>query len=589
MKYWVLFTLLALFACIGGVSAWEETFQGATNFSYSSSIPGWGYYTSPHSLTPFLSQSNTSEDWYFGYSESWAGSCTANCGGDALVLINPLSKYSADNFEFTLKSFYPGPTQFSSEMKLYFYDYDGHYVGNTIDLASIFVNNIGGRFSFKRNANSGGILLYVNGVVQNSGYVVATTTTRPAIYGLYSYSVHGYYQTPGFSITIDDIIQETTTSSRIVGTIPHSWYIKNDILGQTVNGLYNQYGDSVRTTYFNTTYGSDTSLDTTLQLVDITTGSTWESVPISGYAGTATFNLTHFTESKAPFGQYKIRIGNTADWDTLWYIGTGASIAWDKNTYVTGSTAKIDYNISSSYYDTSTYSYKIAVMNLYGEYLGTNTTITEPSGSISKILDSTIFTTGAYYAEIIATSKSTGSEILMNYDMMEVTEYVYLSGYVVNQDNVALQGASVNVTQGTSTLISVSNASGYFSSSNNWLSGSQINMTTNLSGYTNDYAVFSPLAADVISRNITLVNLTPTYSGVAIGGVVKDNQYYSTIPGATVYERINGSSAAPAITTANAAAYYRFDNLVNGTVYDVWSSKAGYANSTTELKLAVGV
>jgi hypothetical protein len=154
---------------------------------------------------------------------------------------------------------------------------------------------------------------------------------------------------------------------------------------------------------------------------------------------------------------------------------------------------------------------------------------------------------------------------------------------------VALQGASVNVTQGISTLVSTSNASGYYSSSNNWLSGSQINVTTNLSGYATDYNLFTPLAADTIELNITLVADNRTYSGVAIDGVNKDTQYHSTIPEATVYERINGSSAAPAITTANAAAYYRFDNLVNGTVYDVWSSKAGYGNSTVEQVMAVGV
>ena len=137
-------------------------------------------------------------------------------------------------------------------------------------------------------------------------------------------------------------------------------------------------------------------------------------------------------------------------------------------------------------------------------------------------------------------------------------------------------------------MVSVTNASGYYSSSNNWLSGSQINMTTNLSGYTTDYAVFSPLAADTITRNITLVNSTPVYSGVAIGGVVEDDQYYSTIPGATVYLRINGTSGAPATTTGNGAAYYIFNGLVNGTTYDVWSTKTGYANSTVEQKLVVG-
>ena len=64
------------------------------------------------------------------------------------------------------------------------------------------------------------------------------------------------------------------------------------------------------------------------------------------------------------------------------------------------------------------------------------------------------------------------------------------------------------------------------------------------------------------------------------------------IPGvaATVYLRINGTSVVtPSLTTANGAGYYIFNGLVNGTAYDVWSQKTGYANSTVEQKLAVGV
>lgn len=261
---------------------------------------------------------------------------------------------------------------------------------------------------------------------------------------------------------------------------------------------------------------------------------------------------------------------------------------WGSATYPNGSTATVSYSISPSYYDTATYNYEIKILDAYGSVKKTQT-VSGSTGSISFTMDSSTYADGVYYAELIAVTKSDSSEIVMNYGLTEVNSYIPITGYVVSQDNVALQGASVNVTQGTSTMVSVTNASGYYSSSNNWLSGSAINMTTNLSGYTTDYAAFSPLAADTITRNITLVNSTPVYSGVAIGGVVEDDQYYSTITGATVYLRINGTSGTPSTTTGNSAGYYIFNGLVNGTTYDVWSQKTGYGNSTVEQKLAVGI
>ncbi|MDD5512048.1 MAG: carboxypeptidase-like regulatory domain-containing protein, partial [Dehalococcoidales bacterium] len=413
-------------------------------------------------------------------------------------------------------------------------------------------------------------------------------------------AISGYYDDPSFG--------DSFSTTALISVMPHSWYIKSDMIDPSNFAMINSAGDQVYADHFNVQWSLGAYADgwqatqnppDTRYKITIAAPSGMkvydEYIKISDY-GTAAgivsvpMNNTYIGNQPLEYGLYWVTLyDGTAvkSQDYFYVLGTGATVTWGSPSYPTGSTATVSYSIPSSYYDTATYNYEIKILDAYGTVKKTQT-ISGSSGSISFTMDSSTYADGIYYAELVAVKKSDSSEIVMNYGITEINSYIPISGYVVDQNNAALQGASVNVTQGTSTLISVSNASGYYSSSNNWLSGSQINMTTNLSGYTNDYAVFSPLAADVISRNITLVNLTPTYSGVAIGGVVKDNQYYSTIPGATVYERVNGSSAAPAITTANAAAYYRFDNLVNGTVYDVWSSKAGYANSTIEQKLAVG-
>ena len=78
-----------------------------------------------------------------------------------------------------------------------------------------------------------------------------------------------------------------------------------------------------------------------------------------------------------------------------------------------------------------------------------------------------------------------------------------------------------------------------------------------------------------------------TNSGVSIGGIVRDNVYSNLIPGASVVVR-NTTSGEYQIKTTNIAGYYRADNLYSGRLYDVWSSKTGYGNSTVAQKLAVG-
>ena len=580
--------LLALLACVGSVSAWTESYQGQTNSTWINVQGGaaWAYPTASIIADPSSPGNYYLQCLYGTYGEHGSPMDV----GTVIVGQSDASQYMAFTLFDNQQNSYYGHGMYGS-LSIRLYDRYYNVIGTFTNLNATPQDTWGelytqGRYEIKRTASTGSTVLYFNGVPTQT----IITTTEPFNFGLH-FDQKTYGHTLTDYVCIDDVIQESQSlnGGYIVGGIPANWWVQKDVSGLTVNGLYNNASTVVSTSAFNTSYGKPSADTRVINLVS-SNQNVWQTQTVNGYSGYSTFNLTSFIEGSAPYGEYWLQFESEPDYNVpIWYIGAGASVSWDKAVYVTGSTAKINYNISNTYYDTSTYSYKIAVMNLYGEYLGTNITITEASGSVSKILDSSIFTTGAYYAEIIATSKSTSSEILMNYDMMEVTEYVYLSGYVVNQDNVALQGASVNVTQGTSTLVSVSNASGYYSSSNNWLSGSQINMTTNLSGYTSDYAVFSPLAADTITRNITLVNSTPVYSGVAIGGVVKDSQYQSTVPGASVYERINGTSATPASTTANGAGYYIFNGLVNGTTYDIWSQKTGYANSTVVQKLAVGI
>lgn len=594
MKWHLVIIGLLLLGYVGSVGAWTDTFQGTTATSYAYT---GGLGSAQGSGCPFVSKVgivNDSEMDYFAYDrycdvssgESSRGILFLNAGFNNGYLVG----YPSDYFAWT-------------DRGTYFEDPDGHKVcTGTVpmdvylyDSSSVKISeyNIGtdscshpnSRFEIKRNPDNGNVDLYIDGAyIRNLG----ATGTRPWMYA-FSSSIPNIGTSSAWLYAlwrVDDIIQETSSSGEIVGTIPPNWYIKKDMLGATVDGLYNQYNQSVRTTYFDSTYGSDENLNTQMQLVDHG-GRVWESVNITGYSGTARFNLTHFTASEAPFGLYQVTIAGSTAFENLWYIGTGATLSWDKKKYSLGETAKISYDISDAYFDTTTYSYKIVTIDQYGAMVGTNTSVTTKSGSVNVELSSPTYPAGLYYAELIATVKSSGAEIVMNYAATEVVDYILFSGYVMNAETGAtLPNANVNVTQGTLTATSQSLSTGAWNSSNNWLSGTPITLDTSLTGYTSDLLTIVPLTAKSVLLNISLIPDPATTVGTSIGGIVRDNVYSNPIPDALVTVQ-NGTESYT--STTNIAGFYRVDNLYSGRLYDVWSSKLGYGNSTVAKKLAVGV
>jgi hypothetical protein len=458
------------------------------------------------------------------------------------------------------------------------------------------------RLEFVRSGTN--MLVYVDGSLSQTFTSVPGT---PA----YSYSLgsHASGSEPS-QWYIDDIsFGNAFADTGLVSVMPHSWYIMKDMINPSNFYMIDSSGNLVYSDHFDVQWSLGAYADgwqasqnppNNRYRIAITGADQYvvynEYINITA-AGAATgiisipMNQTYIGNSPLSYGQYLVRLYDGSavkSTDYFYVIGTGATIAWGNPTYTIGSTAAITYSISSSYYDTATYTYKIEIIDIYGNIQKTQT-INGQAGSISVSLDSSTYSDGVYYAEIIATPKSGGSDIAMNYAATEINSYITLSGYVMNAETGAtLSGATVNVSQLSTSLVSTSDVNGSYSNNNNWLSGSEINITTNLTGYTTDVNVFTPLTADAITLNISLIPSPPTYSGIAIGGIVRDNQYHNVIPSATVYKITNVSRTGSGSATTNIAGYYRFDSLVNGTVYDIWSSKTGFANSTVEQKLAVG-
>jgi hypothetical protein len=150
-----------------------------------------------------------------------------------------------------------------------------------------------------------------------------------------------------------------------------------------------------------------------------------------------------------------------------------------------------------------------------------------------------------------------------------------------------LPGATILVSQPSKIYTSTSESTGFWNSSHKWIVGIPTHINTTIAGYTSDYLTITPLLSGTIKVNISLLPDSSTFTGVSIGGIVRDNQYGNPVPSATVIVR-NSTYSESQTKTTNIAGYYHADNLYSGRWYDVWSSKTGYRNSTVALKQAVG-
>jgi hypothetical protein len=307
------------------------------------------------------------------------------------------------------------------------------------------------------------------------------------------------------------------------------------------------------------------------------------------YTGTIEWNLTQFTSTSQAngYGLYATKIVNqiptTAPYvvsHTIPYIGSGASIQFDRNTYSTGDTATVTYAITDGYWDTTTYAYTIDTQDIYGTIIDTQTVTTQTGTKSVEFSDTDVL--GVYYTVLKATPTG-GAAIWMNYDAADLNAYITYSGYVMNAESGAvISGANLNVSQGSSYLETISAADGNWSSTNNWLSNSAMRINTTAAGYVQDIRAFTALSAKAIAINISMMPDPPTSVGVTIGGIVRDDQFGNPITGATYHV---GSNTA----TTNIAGFARVGSLVHGTVYDVYSTKTGYSDSTHHSVTAVGI
>jgi len=246
----------------------------------------------------------------------------------------------------------------------------------------------------------------------------------------------------------------------------------------------------------------------------------------------------------------------------------------------------ITYVANGGYWDAGSYSYKLSLYGLTTGYVE-NYTITSQSGSFTHAWQSTD-TPGVYYALLYATTRSTGQEHILGLDWATLSSYAGYGGYVVNaQNGTPIAGAFVNVTQDGVSGNSTSGFDGNWSTGSVFSAGAILTINASASGYIPYNYSWTPLAARTVSDlNVSMIPSTPSYTGLAIGGVDRDFLYGRPIGSATITVR-NTTTGESYVNYTNTWGWYLCDDgatcsLQTKRPYDVWAYKIGYTNSTTE-------
>ena len=448
-------------------------------------------------------------------------------------------------------------------------------------------------------------------------YVYINGALTYTITGQTSASIYGYGILSPTDTGIDDFsFGNAFTDTGVVSAMPHTFHIVKDFLSPTSVVQKDGSGNTVSSTEMHIQWSLGPQAD----------GWTMATAPNTRYritiqapsgtqcynqyvnitaAGAATgiitipFNATYLGTAPIEYGIYNVVLydgSGIKSTDYFSVIGTGANLYWDQATYGNGQVATLTYSITAGYYDPTNYAYSIKIVDIYGT---TKTTLplSSQTGTVTTTLSD--YDAGVYYAELMATPVAGGSASMLYHSATEVTAYVYLSGgYVLNAENAtALSGATVTATQGSTSVTYTSNAAGAWgNTSQYWLTGSAITLISNKSGYNNNTLSLNPVGSGTIALNISMSPTSPVHTGVAIGGIVRQGDYTGAttpipypISGATVYLRVNGSSATPSSTTSNLAGWYIFNSLVSGTTYDIWSEKTGFGNSAVHQATASGM
>lgn len=457
-------------------------------------------------------------------------------------------------------------------------------------IGTIWTSSSTGRFELVTDGGSAS--LYRDGTLVSSQAISA----NPFYVGFGAYSNAG----TAHSAQWDDIAYGST-EDKVVIDMPADggYYIKKDMVNPASSGLFNAstgnvvFSSSIPYSFSRSALNGLSSVNDSIYLINAQTGTVYATQ----YTGTSSsrsdnFDIgTYLISAGAPYGWYQIKINNTLS-DRIAFIANGANIYFDDDDYSQGDSATVTYLVDSDYWLLGEYTYRIDIIDVYGTVHHTENIATS-EGSVSFTWDADEDDQGVYYAEIIADRISDGEDVLLNYDYATLTAYFGFTGNVnAAQTALPIEAANVSYAQGDTVETDSSGFHGNYSVSG-FLTGIPIWANVSADGYETQNFTFTVMNGHTITRNITLNETTPSYTGLGIGGVCRDGVFTSPnsitggygrpIPSATCY-LLNTTHSESYNTTGNNAGGYLFDEsgsvfLTSGRVYDLWCQRSGYGNS----------
>lgn len=450
--------------------------------------------------------------------------------------------------------------------------------------------NTPGRYEVVSTGSSAS--LYRNGTLVTSQVIV----NNPYYVGFGAYSFSGGASGCG---SWDDLVYGSSEDRNVLDMPADAgYYIKLDFVNPASNGFYNATTNAVVSANFMPTSFSRSNLsgismtNESFYLINAQSGTVYETQ----YTGTDISGIRNFNigssiiSAGAPYGWYQTKLNNSLSTTRIAYIANGANINFDMADYSIGDNATITYLVDAAYWQPGTYTYRIEIVDAYGT-VHNSQNIAASSGSVSYTWTDAD-TQGVYFAEIIADRISNGEDILMNYDYATVTATFGFNGYVNAAGNATpISGASVTYSQGDTIDNTTSGIDGNYSVSG-FLTGIAVWANVSATGYQTQNFTFAVQNGHTIARNITLNATSPTFTGIAIGGVARDgilngqtitSGYGRPIAGATCYLQNTTNTEMYSSSTNNAGGYI-FDEstpvfLTSGRLYDLWCSRSGYSNS----------
>jgi hypothetical protein len=434
--------------------------------------------------------------------------------------------------------------------------------------------------------------IYTDGVTCTNSGVLAVNPSYVGWAGAY-----------GAGKFIDDIIWGSAESKYIFGMPENGYFLMKDILNPAAAGFYrvNQTDPTGEPTLINSysmasTFGKGSGDNEVVEMWSQSGGTKQYYSTGTAYAGQIYWNLSALFASDMQYGLVQTTIHDQVPSTgfpyvvsrTIPYVGSGANIQFDKNSYAVGETATLSVAMSPSYYAVVT-SPHVVIRDIWGTVIYnqpiTLTLSTDYVGTATYTW-TTSEAEGVYIGSIEATYS--GNNVMMGYATADLNNNLIVNGFVKSAETTSgISGATVNITQGITVNTVTSGVDGnYTSTATSFIANTPTTLAAAMTGYDSYTTTFTPLYGGAISINITLMPTTPTFSGVALGGIARTPPYNRTIDSATI--TITNANATYTVTT-NSAGYYIKNNMRANEWWNIWGSKTGFGNSTTYNKLVVGI